>query len=168
MRQTIIPAQITTLEDKIAGNLNFTQISLLMIPIFLTLGAYAFMKPTMNLNPPKIAFILITALIFIVLSIRVKGKVILEWAIIYSRFSLRPSLYLFDKNDQCARELESVDLGNYAPLEKPSLNLIKTTRDPALIPVRLKLDQLLSNKGMGLKYTLKEGSLHVAYSKIQS
>jgi hypothetical protein len=38
MRTRVIPAQITTVEDRIAGNLNLTQILLLMIPVIL--GTY--------------------------------------------------------------------------------------------------------------------------------
>ena len=41
MRTTVIPAQITTVEDKIAGSLNLTQILILMIPVFWATIVYA-------------------------------------------------------------------------------------------------------------------------------
>jgi len=34
MRTRVIPAQITTVEDKIVGNLNLMQMAILMVPIF--------------------------------------------------------------------------------------------------------------------------------------
>lgn len=41
MRSTVIPAQVTTVEDTIAGNLTITQIMLLIAPVLLSTAIYA-------------------------------------------------------------------------------------------------------------------------------
>jgi len=78
MRTTVIPAQITTVEDKIAGNLNITQIIILMIPIFLTTILFAFVPPVMKLVWYKIPLILIVLFICLILAWRIKGRVVLN------------------------------------------------------------------------------------------
>ena len=40
MRSTVIPAQITTVEDKIAGNFNLVQILLMMAPVLIATLLY--------------------------------------------------------------------------------------------------------------------------------
>lgn len=106
MRTTVIPAQITTVEDKIAGNLNLTQILLLMIPVFFTTFAYAFLPPRMNLAVYKFPLVLVILLISLILSLRIKGKVVLNWLVILLRYNLRPRYYLYNKNEATLRTLD--------------------------------------------------------------
>ncbi len=79
MRTTIIPAQITTVEDKIAGSLNLNQILILMIPVFWAAIVYAFLVPIMKLSTFKLGLILIVAFICLILAFRIKEKIIAEW-----------------------------------------------------------------------------------------
>jgi len=58
MRTTIIPAQITTIEDKIAGSLNFSQILLLMAPVLWGTLVYTLFSPVMKIAPYKIGLVL--------------------------------------------------------------------------------------------------------------
>ena len=99
MRSKPIPAQITTVEDKIAGNLNLTQIMLLMVPVFFTTAAYAVFPPTMQLAIYKIPLVLVVLVLSLILSMRIKGKVVLNWLVILLRYNTRPRYYLFNKND---------------------------------------------------------------------
>lgn len=106
MRSQPIPAQITTVEDKIAGNLNLTQIILLMIPVFFTTIAYGFFPPRMHLAVYKIPLVLIVLVISLILSVRIRDKVVLNWLVIVLRYNLRPGFYLFNKNDTHLRTLD--------------------------------------------------------------
>ena len=49
MKTQVIPAQITTVEDKIVGSLTFSQLLLLLTPVALVALIYAFMPPLMEL-----------------------------------------------------------------------------------------------------------------------
>jgi hypothetical protein len=106
MRSQPIPAQITTVEDKIAGNLNLTQIILLMVPVFFTTIAYAIFPPQMHLAVYKLPLVLLVLIISLVLSMRIKGKVVLNWLVIVLGYNLRPRYYLFNKNDTYLRILD--------------------------------------------------------------
>lgn len=101
-----IPAQITTVEDKITGNLNLTQIMLLMIPVFFTTAAYAVFPPRMHLAVYKFPLVLVVLVISLTLSLRIKGKVVLNWLVILLTYNLRPRYYLFNKNDVHLRILD--------------------------------------------------------------
>lgn len=106
MRSQPIPAQITTVEDKIAGNLNLTQIMLLMVPVFFTTSAYAIFPPRMHLAMYKFPLVLIVLVVSLTLSLRIKGKVVLNWLVILLKFNLRPRYYLYNKNDVYLRTLD--------------------------------------------------------------
>lgn len=45
MRMTVVPAQITTVEDRIIGNLGFSQILLLIVPLFVSAGVFVLLPP---------------------------------------------------------------------------------------------------------------------------
>ena len=106
MRSKPIPAQITTVEDKIAGNLNLTQIMLMMVPVFFTTAAYAVFPPGMQLAIYKIPLVLVVLVLSLILSMRIKGKVVLNWLVILLRYNIRPRYYLFNKNDTSLRVLD--------------------------------------------------------------
>jgi hypothetical protein len=106
MRSQPIPAQITTVEDKIAGNLNLTQIMLLMVPVFFTTAAYAIFPPKMQLAMYKLPLVFLVLIICLILSMRIKGKVVLNWLVILLRYNIRPSYYMFNKNDVYLRTLD--------------------------------------------------------------
>jgi len=69
-----IPAQITTVEDKIVGNLSLTQMILLMIPIFWFMLVYTLFYPFMQYSWYKLPIFLIIAVFSLILAIRVKKK----------------------------------------------------------------------------------------------
>ena len=105
MRSTVIPAQITTVEDKIAGNFNLAQILLMMAPVLIATLLYTLIPTTMSFGRGKIMLTIVSAIIFLTLAIRVKTKIIGEWLVVWLRFKFRPELYVFDKNDEYLREV---------------------------------------------------------------
>ncbi len=167
MRTTIIPAQITTVEDKIAGNLNFTQILLLMVPVLVMMILFTFMPPIMKLAGYKLWLILIILLVCLVLSLRVKGRVVFNWLLIVCRFKLRPSFWVLNKNDKTFREEEIMVIKN----EKKKTEKIKATnkRERKLETAEsVKFLQILTNKKNSFSFKLNsKGGLNVAFEQIQ-
>lgn len=107
MRTTIVPAQITTIEDRIAGSLSLTQMLLLAIPMFGGSAAYIVFPPFNSLALYKVVIIIGLLLIFGVLAVRVRGKLLINWLAVVIRYRLRPQLYVYNKNSQHLREYES-------------------------------------------------------------
>jgi hypothetical protein len=168
MRTRVIPAQITTVEDRIAGNLNLTQILLLMIPVILGTGIFSMLPPTMHIAWYKIALTLIITFVSLALAIRIKGKVILQWLVILLTYNLRPKFYVFNKND---RYLRSMDIVTF---EKKTKKLLKKApakqekETPRLsIGDVIKLEGLLANPNISFSVKSgKKGALNVAFKQI--
>ena len=104
MKITVVPAQVTTVEDRVAGNLGFSQLALFALPVFGGALLYAILPPSMEYCLYKIIVIALIAIISGILAIRIKGKIILLWLVTLLRYNLRPRLYLFNKNISCYRE----------------------------------------------------------------
>lgn len=104
MKMTVVPAQVTTVEDRIIGNLGFSQILLQIVPVFTAAGIFTLLPPFMGGALYKYVLMGVVALLFGLLSIRIKGKILASWLVTILRYNLRPKYYLFNKNVTTSRE----------------------------------------------------------------
>lgn len=105
MRSVIIPAQITTVEDRIAGNLSLTQIIILVVSLLLGMGIFAVLPPKSEVALYKIPFVITVFLSCSIMALRIRGKILLNWLIILFRYNLRPKYFVFNKNDLYLRDV---------------------------------------------------------------
>lgn len=171
MRTTIIPAQITTVEDKIAGSLNFTQILLLMSPVFWAAIVYILLPVPMHLSWYKISLILVAVVVSGLLAIRIKDKIILQWLQTLLRFTTRPKYYVFNKNDSYLRVMDLPKLED-APKKAIKRAPKTATQDMLVVKFGLKefvqLESLLLTQKLNLSYKAgKKGGLNVAFEQVQ-
>ena len=165
MRTTIIPAQITTVEDKIAGNLNLTQIMLLVIPVFWAAIIYAVFSPVMKISMYKIPLIFIFTLVCMILALRIKGRVVLDWLNTISRFYSRPKYYLFTKQDVFMRSIDM--LPSPKPAHKvPSFTKNKKVQKVNTLSESVFIQNLIKNPNYSFSFKSGKGGLHVAYKQI--
>ncbi len=171
MKTQVIPAQITTVEDKIAGNFSLTQIMLLMIPVFWTVIVYTLFPQRLHLTLYKIPLILIVLPISIGLAIRIKDKIVLSWLVVLLAYQSRPKYYLFNKNDSYLRTLD------LPVFEKKSRTLFKKAeskdktqaKSPKFTLAQLiKLEGMLANPSYSWSLrSNKKGGLNVAFEQTQ-
>lgn len=171
MRTTVIPAQITTVEDKIAGNLNLTQILILMVPVLWTTVVYALFIPGMRLVWYKLPLVLIVLFACLILSLRIKGKVVLSWLIVLFRFNSRPRYYLFNKNDTYQRTLD-LPIFEKKPIklfkEKTVKKEVRDTLPNFAMSDFMKLENLIASPSYSLSIkTAKKGGLNVAFEQVK-
>jgi len=171
MRTTVIPAQITTVEDKIAGSLNMTQVMLLMVPVIFTTVAYAILPQRMHIEVYKIVLVLIVLLISLILSLRIKGKVVLSWLVILFTYNVRARYYVFNKNDIFLRDivLPKTHKNQAKLLEKAILtNEAKLKAKLPHIQDSIRIKNFIKNPNysLSLKPT-KKGGLYVVANKIE-
>ncbi len=171
MRTTVIPAQITTVEDKIAGNLNFTQLFLLMIPVLWSAVVYILFFPAMKLVWYKLPLVLLVLIICLILSLRIKGKVVFNWLFVVVRYNLRPKFYLLNKNDSYLRtidlpvfEKKQSKIFKKAPAKKEAPRLIPNFGIHDLV----RLENFINNPN----YTFslkpgKKGGMNVIFDQIK-
>lgn len=110
MKQTVVPAQVTTVEDKIAGNISFKQMLLLVAPVFLGGSMYVFLPPFLGYSIYKIVLWILFALVCSTLAVRIKGRLVIDWIVIRSKYNLRPTFYTYNKNSIQLRKKIDVEL----------------------------------------------------------
>ncbi|PIR63050.1 MAG: hypothetical protein COU65_00485 [Candidatus Pacebacteria bacterium CG10_big_fil_rev_8_21_14_0_10_42_12] len=167
MRSQVIPAQITTVEDKIAGNFSLTQIILLLVPALLASFIYVILPPTMVFVWYKLLIATVFGLLSISLAIRIKGRIIASWLSVIFHYNLRAKYYIYNKNSLSHREVTKPE-----PLiikdEKQDTEVVKERKIivPNLRDV-LQLNYLLATSDFDLTYrTSKKGGLNVAFEKV--
>lgn len=165
MKTTVVPAQITTVEDKIAGSLTFMQIILLVFSLIFGTVLYAMIGPKLHLSSLKLVLIAIQFGFFGGLALRFKGRIIAEWLIIYLRYTSRPRIYIFTKNDLAAREIILPEI------EKPIKQKVKSTAaKTSKNPVRnehLNLRGLLESPALAMSIKpSKKGGMDVVLREL--
>ena len=167
MRTQVIPAQITTVEDKIAGNLNFTQILLLITPVLLSTAVYVLFPPSMSFVVYKLIIIATLSLICLILAIRIQGKVLVNWLGVVLKYALRPKYYVFNKNDTFQRELYLPEVVKKVSGQALKQKAAKTTTVHLGIPDLVKLEHSLVKGNLGMTFkTAKKGGLNVIFNKV--
>ena len=166
MKTTLVPAQVTTVEDKIAGSLSLSQLLLLCTPIFLGGAIYALFPPLLHLTLIKTGLFVLLVIIFSLLSIRIRGKILLSWLIVISRYNLRPRYYIYNKNEmhlRAAKASSKVSTEKQRPVErKKSMPILPKIPIPQMVKLqtaisdpRAKLNIRASRKG-GLSVHITE------------
>ena len=169
MKMTVVPAQVTTVEDRIIGNLGFSQILLLIVPIFAAAGIFVLLPPFMGGALYKYVIMGVVALLFGLLSIRIKGKILALWLVTVLRYNLRPKYYLFNKNVTTGRDEyhgkavapEAKEATEKKPVKKTSLNQLD-------IPTTARILATIENPATNFRLeTGKKGDLHVRFTEIE-
>ena len=170
MKTQVIPAQITTVEDRIAGNLNLTQLLLLMFPVLFGAIVYIVLLPALAFAWYKIPLILLSLMVCVSLAVRIRGKLVLSWLTVILAYNLRAKYYIYDKNDTFLRKMQlpKFEKKKHA-LFKKAIKEEKQKVLPALsVADLLKLDDLVTNPKYN--FTLKnsaKGGFYVAFEQEQ-
>ncbi len=167
MRTTIVPAQITTVEDRIAGNLGLTQVMLLITPVFIGSALYVVLPPFFSYAIYKVGLIVLLALSCGMLAIRVRGKIALLWLIVLLKYNLRPAYYVFNKNSSYLRQTDvSPQVQNVADLRLDVPE--KRIAIPGLAPADLmKVEEFVADPSANVHFTTnKKGELRVLLTEV--
>jgi hypothetical protein len=156
MRTTIIPAQITTVEDKIAGSLNMTQILILMFPVLWTALIYILFAPAMKLVPYKLGLIGVVIMVCLILVIRIKDKIVAEWLGVVLRYQFRPKYWLYNKNDVANRIIDIPDIPDIAISKRKTTKKASSDQKTEInIPDLVRLEQLIDSGKVAVRYQMK-------------
>lgn len=169
MKSTTVPAQVTTVEDKIAGNLNLAQMLLLAASVFGSFALYIAIPPTMKFSIVKIVVCLSVMLVLAALSIRVKGRILALWIGTILRYNLRPRYYIFNKNDAYLRDGEP--LAKDEPEKAKRSEVESESKHPLFeIPMNklVQLETAMADPTAQLAFeTNKKGGLHVRITEVK-
>jgi hypothetical protein len=168
MKQTVVPAQVTTVEDRIVGNLGISQMVLLSMPVLAAGIVFTVLPPALHVALYKLMFLVPFAALCAALSIRIKGKIVLFWIVVRIRYNLRPQYYVFNKNTTANRQLyDGVKTTNLPgeEMEKAKPHRQRTTLTTA---ETIRTFAAMNNPAAKLAFTTdKKGKLHVHITEVK-
>ncbi len=158
MKTTIIPAQITSIEDTIAANLTLTQIILLILPVFLSAIIFSLLPPFIHIRLYKLVLIAIMSIPLALLALRINGQVLLKLIIVIVNYCARPKLYLL--TNQVKSEIEQIE-PEVVNAPKLHITTLQSNNRPSHVtPAQMVLlADVLENKKV-LFFTNSEGRLN--------
>ena len=169
MRTTVVPAQVTTVEDKITGNLSVVQLLLLTLPVFAGGVLFVALPPFFSYAAYKIVLLVCFIALCAALAIRIKEKIVLQWLFVLLRFNLRPKYYVFDVNDTYLREKELAPLAEHdaQETEKPQLRK-RDNLSPLSTADLIKARDILANPAARPSFEInKKGGVSVRITEVE-
>ena len=155
MRNTLVPAQITTVEDKITANLNLKQILIIICLIFIDLFIFGIFPPFFKLYLYKDIILFILDSNLLLLAIRIKGILMIDYLILVIKYYIRPGYYFFSTKANQKKD-NSNDNKKYSnsikerQLSRKKLDLKKDINNT--IDLTSKID--------GMNFKVKRGALY--------
>ena len=168
MRISIVPAQITTVEDKIAGNVSVQQAMLLGIPILFGFIIALVFPPSGQFVAYKIAIVLALFAVCGSLAIRVKDRIVAQWLKLFAIYCARPAHYVYDKNSTYLRNVETLEtftreVVDIQPVKKPVIATNNVSPKEFI-----RLEQFTTDLRAGMKFEVgKKGELNVHITEIK-
>ncbi len=166
MKTTIVPAQVTTVEDKITGNLGVSQMLLLVAPVFIGSLLFVLLPPFFSYAPYKVVLIAILVFLCIILSVRIKGTIVLNWIRLIAQYNRRPKYYVFNKNSLHLRQDDLVCETTEETAQQPQKGNL-SFKEALPIPDAVSVEQLITNPSANFKLKVsKKGKLSVYLTEI--
>lgn len=168
MKTTVVPAQVTTVEDKIAGSLGVAQLLLLVTPLFAACLIFALLPPFFGYSTYKVVVAVIISVACGLMAIRFKGMLLLHWVMVIVRYNLRPRFYVFSKNDMHLRpadqKIEAEEATDDEPTTIPGSVFLPQLSAAELV----RVENIVTDPVANLRFTTnKKGNLSVRISKVE-
>jgi hypothetical protein len=166
MKVTVVPAQVTTVEDRIAGNLGLNQLMLLVAPVFGSSALYVILPPIFHYAVYKLVVIAFLFSVCALLAIRIKGKILLFWLVTLLRYSLRPRFYVFNKQTLHVRE--EYQAKRVEPEAETTTQPERIRRALSLSTAEIvKVQNFMENPAANLHFETKKGNLYVRITEVK-
>lgn len=170
MKTTTVPAQVTTVEDKIAGSLTLSQLLLLIAPLFIGSAIYLIFPPALHITPLKFIISFLVLAVAALSAIRIKGKLVLFWAVVLIRYAIRPRYHVFNKNDSYLRKTdEGPELDAQDTLADTEQSEVKPALALELTPLELvRAESLAADPRSKLHFRIhRKGGLRVHVTEVK-
>ena len=172
MRISVVPAQVTTVEDRIIGCLGFMQILILVSAILCGAGVFVVLPPMMGEAWYKYGIIAAVLVVGSTLSIRVRGVILAHWVGIIVRYNQRPMYYVADKNTTAYRQRDKdIDIDDQAhmPVHAHASSGTASRHQPVLLDAsaRAKARAVIDDPAAHIRIaTDTKGGVHVRITQV--
>lgn len=159
---------MTTVEDKIAGNISVQQAVLLGIPLLFGFVVALVFSPSGQFVAYKIAIVLGLFIICGSLAIRIKDRIVAQWLKLFVIYGSRPLHYVYDKNSTYLRDAEPIEVASEEVVESQRVKKPITTPSNISPKEFVRLEQFTTDIRAGMKFEVgKKGELHVRITEVK-
>lgn len=137
MKTSTVPAQVTTVEDRVAANLSLKQLVILISTVFIGVLQFLLFLPAVSINPIKAVVMLVSLSLGLLAAVRVREQLMLDWSTLLAKYIFRPKYYIINKNDEYLRQ-ELCDRSKPKTETKATPNKFKTITLPLGKAVKLQ------------------------------
>ena len=168
MRVSVVPAQVTTVEDRIIGCLGFMQILILVTAISCGAGVFVVLPPMMGEAWYKYGIIAAVLVVGSILSIRVRGVILAHWVSIIVRYNQRPMYYVTDKNTTIYRQRDKdIDDQAHTPVHTSPGTVSRHQSVHLDASARAKARAVIDDPAAHIRIaTDKKGGVHVRITQV--
>jgi hypothetical protein len=158
MTSVAVPAQITTVEDKIFAGLTPLQLGLMTTPLCVGFLAYAAMPPNFRMVVYKLVIVILLEVIGLVASIRIKDQVLVKWLAVKAHYNLRPRYYVYNKNDLYLRKSTEPVLAVPKDVSEP-VKVASASKPQLDIAQVVKIESIMADPRAKMRFVMgKEGT----------
>lgn len=166
MKTAIVPAQVTTIEDRLIGNFTVAQLMLLCVPLFTDGFLFVVLPPVIHASAYKLSLMLILAIFCGGMAIRIKGTIALSWTVKLLRYSTRPRYYIFDKRSTYSRPQNQ--LAPTQDTEEDEVQPSSTTSSSLRPRDERKVREFLEAQASNVTYETRKGELYVHVTEVRT
>lgn len=164
-RNTVVPAQVMTVEDKIVGSLGMKQLILLGIGVIGSGCIFLMMAPTGKITLFKLLVIFVLNIVTTCGAIRYKGELLLQWAAIGLAYVLRPRYWVYDKYTAYLRHVEHVDVAQTTVTPQEVATATEAARIPAVaIETQVQLNEFMNDPEKRVRFVNTKGGMKIVYT----
>jgi len=169
MKKSIVPAQVMTVEDQIFFSLTPLQLILMLAPLLIGFMLFLSIPPKLQFNEAKVIPIAFLEVVGMVLSVRVKGRILLYWLLLISKYNARPGHYTYNKNDLYLRNVPvDGDKDRAEPQPTGAVVKIESGKQVLTLAEVIRIEGILADPRAKVRYiTGKDGRLNVVIQEIK-
>ena|SRR5581483_2728528 len=169
MKRSIVPAQITTVEDKVLGNLTPVQAGLISLPLLFGCMFFIGLPPHFHLVLYKVVLMIGLEVLGLILSIRIDGQLFLFWLAMRLRYNVRPQYYVYDKNDNYLRNIPEDSKQTDTVKTAAKLTMNKQVEVPKVeLGDAVRIEELMADERANLRFkTGKNGRLYAITNEVK-
>jgi hypothetical protein len=156
MKRTIIPAQITTVEDRFAANLTLSQLITLSSALFLDIFLFLILPKFAKLDTYKVVTFTLIDPVIAALAYRYKEDTLLNWLKLIHEYRSNTHIYIFDKNTDFNRPGD-LDIETETEPTK-QVKVVNEKPIPMAIEDRVKAYKLLDQIDYEFKFAKSKGA----------
>lgn len=159
----MVPAQILTIEDTIAGNLTMKQLALIGVSVLGSGSIYFLIEPANKVSLLKFLLLAVFNAVVLGSAIRLKGVLLMDWAFVGLVYMLRPRYWIYDKASTYLRITEQTKADSRE--EEVTPERVPVAPVPAVdIAKQVEIERMLRDPSKRVRFINTKGGAKIVFT----